>query len=295
MNSPFFHYNSSFDAVGVMRVHAVTNLEPNPKYLTNFLGVLIDPKFFPDILAGKEGQLEPIPIPANWHADIAEWAAALRAVDLSGQSFTVVELGCGWGCWLNNTGVAARRLSKKTHLIGIEGDRGHVRFAREASATNGFSESEVTLYHGIAAAKDGVALFPRQAKSGVQWGLEPVFGASMVERAKAKLGGTHEELPMISLEKAFSVHPRVDLLHIDIQGGEADLVRDSLVILNKKVAYMTIGTHSREIEGRIFEVLRAAGWLLEIERPAILSITNGVPQVQVDGVQGWRNPALLAD
>ena len=293
MDSPFFHYNSSFDAVRVMRAHAVPDLKPNPTYLTNFLGVLIDPKFFPQILAGKGGQLEPIPIPANWHADIAEWAAALRAVDLSGQGFTVIELGCGWGCWLNNTGVAARRLSKKTHLIGIEGDRGHIQFAREASATNGFSESEVALYHGIAAAKDGIALFPRQKTSGVQWGLEPVFDASLIERAKAKLAGTHEELPMISLEKASSAHPRIDLLHIDIQGGEADLIRDSLAILNKKVAYMTIGTHSREIEGRIFESLRAAGWLLEIERPAILSITNGVPQVTVDGVQGWRNRALL--
>jgi FkbM family methyltransferase len=293
MSSPFFHYNSSFDAEGVMRAHAVPDLMPNPTHLTNFLGVLIDPKFFPEILAGKEGQVEPIPIPANWHADIAEWAAALRAVDLSGQSFTVIELGCGWGCWLNNTGAAARRLSKKTHLIGIEGDRGHLQFAREASATNGFSESEVTLYHGVAAAKDGTALFPRQATSGVQWGLEPVFGVSLVERAKAKLAGTHEELPMISLEKVSSAHPRIDLLHIDIQGGEADLIRDSLAILNKKVAYMIIGTHSREIEGRIFECLRAAGWLLEIERPAILSITNGIPQVQVDGVQGWRNKALL--
>jgi hypothetical protein len=33
--------------------------------------------------------------------------------------------------------------------------------------------------------------------------------------------------------------------------------------------------------------------LLEIERPAILSITNGIPQVAVDGVQGWRNHVLL--
>ena len=218
MNSPFFHYNSSFDAVGVMRAHAVPNLKPNPTYLTNFLGVLIDPKFFPEILAGKEGQLEPIPIPANWHADIAEWAAALRAVDLSGQSFTVIELGCGWGCWLNNTGVAARRLSERTQLIGIEGDRGHIQFAREASITNGFSEFEVALYHGIAAAKDGVALFPRQERSGVQWGLEPVFDASLIDRAKAKLIGTHEELPMISLEPPLPMRALISCTSIFREG-----------------------------------------------------------------------------
>ena len=136
--SPFFHYNSSFDAQGVMKAHAVSDLKPNPRYLTNFLGVLIDPKFFPQIPDVKAGEVEPIPIPANWHADIAEWAAALRAVDLSGKSFTVIELGCGWGCWLNNTGAAARRTNRQPYLIGVEGDRGHIGFAREAYLANGF-------------------------------------------------------------------------------------------------------------------------------------------------------------
>ena len=160
--SPFFHYNSSFDAQGTMNAHAVPDLKPNNLYLTNFLGVLIDPKFFPEILQGKAGQVEPIPIPANWHADIAEWAAALRAVDLAGKNFTVIELGCGWGCWLNNTGAAARRSGREARLIGIEGDPGHIEFAREACATNGFEQSQVSLYHGIASAKDGRALFPSQ-------------------------------------------------------------------------------------------------------------------------------------
>ena len=291
--SPFFHYNSNFDAQEVMKAHAVPDLKPNSQYLTNFLGVLIDTKFFPEILQGKAGQVEPIPIPANWHADIAEWAAALRAVDLSGKVFTVIELGCGWGCWLNNTGIAARRSSREPHLIGIEGDQGHIQFAREAYAANGFTDSQVTLHHGIASAKDGKALFPVQEDAGKNWGLEPIFNASILDIAKAKLTGKYKELPMISLKKASAAYSRIDLLHIDIQGSEADLIQDCLPLLNEKVAYIVVGTHAREIEGRIFANLRAAGWMLEIERPAILSLGGGVPQVTVDGVQGWRNPRLL--
>ncbi len=291
--SPFFHYNSNFDAQEVIKMHAVPDLKPNNQYLTNFLGVLIDTKFFPEILQGKAGQVEPIPIPANWHADIAEWAAALRAVDLSGKSFTVIELGCGWGCWLNNTGIAARRSSREPHLIGIEGDQGHIQFAREACATNGFTESQVTLYHGIASAKDGKALFPVQEDAGKNWGLEPIFDASILDIARAKLTGKYKQLPMISLKNASSAFSRIDLLHIDIQGSEADLIGDCLPLLNEKVAYVVVGTHAREIEGRIFAILRAAGWMLEIERPAILSLEGGAPQVTVDGVQGWRNPRLL--
>jgi FkbM family methyltransferase len=178
-------------------------------------------------------------------------------------------------------------------LIGIEGDKGHLQFAREACAANGFSESEIVLHHGIAAAKNGTALFPVQAVSGKHWGLEPIFDASLLDVAKAKLTGKYDVLPMISLDKICKAYPRVDLLHIDIQGSEADLVRDALGFLNEKVAYSVVGTHSREIEGEIFACLRAAGWILEIERPAILSLAAGFPQVTVDGVQGWRNPRLL--
>jgi FkbM family methyltransferase len=291
-DSPFFHYHACFDAESVMRSHAVAGLEATPGYLTNFLGVLIDPKFFPSILNGRAGHVEDIPIPANWHADIAEWAGALRAVDLSETNFTVIELGCGWGCWLNNTGLAARRMGRNVQLIGIEGDRGHHAFAREAAATNGFPEDKLTLFHGIAAAKDGVALFPNQSLSGQNWGLEPIMNPGRFKRSTAKLAG-YTELPAISLQTATKNHARIDLLHIDIQGGEADLIKDSLELLNDKVAYIVVGTHSREIEGQIFETLRTAGWLLEIERPAILSLVNGKPIVTVDGVEGWRNPNLL--
>jgi hypothetical protein len=290
---PFFRYNSSFDAKAVLKSHAVENIRPNANYLTNFLGVLIDPKFFPENLRERAGDVEPIPIPANWHADVAEWAAALRAVDLSGSTFTVVELGCGWGCWLNNTGVAARRSGRKPYLIGVEGDEGHIVFAREAYIANGFLDSQVTLYHGIAATKDGAALFPRQETAGVNWGLEPVLNPGIAQRAVARLTGKYAKLRMVSLETVTQGHQRIDLLHMDIQGGEADFIDGCLPLLAEKVAYIVVGTHSREIEGRIFSCLRGAGWLLEIERPAILSLPNGVPQVKVDGVQGWRNPRLL--
>lgn len=293
--SPFFHYNSSFDAQAIMHRHAAPGLLPNPKYLTNFLGVLIDPKFFPDVLNGRTGEVEPVPIPANWHADIAEWAGALRAVELSGKEFTIIELGCGWGCWLNNTGVAARRAGRSVQLVGVEGHVGHIQFARESCATNGFKSSELTLIHGIAAGKNGIALFPRQSAAGTHWGLEPVLNASYRQRKEARSSLKYEEIPMVSLDTVANVKQRIDLLHIDIQGGEATLIEDCMPLLNSKVSYIVVGTHSRQIEGRIFDSMLSAGWVLEIERPAIYSLQDGNPQplLTVDGVQGWRNPRLL--
>lgn len=287
----FFHYNAAFDPQEVIRRHAVAGLAPRPGHLTNFLGVAIDPKFFPSILDGRAGQVEGIPIPANWHADIAEWGAALRAVELARDTFTAIEIGCGWGCWLNNCGVAARRSGLQVRLIGVEGDPGHVEFAREALRTNGFEPSQIALRHGVAAAGPGVALFPKLEQVGSAWGLEPVFGATEAQRREAVRTGSHEELPMVPLGDLAADRDRIDLLHVDIQGGEADLVAGTLELLRSKVAYLVVGTHSRQIEGRLFELLLGSGWRLEMERPAILDVAG--PVVIVDGVQGWRNPSLL--
>jgi hypothetical protein len=45
-----------------------------------------------------------------------------------------------------------------------------------------------------------------------------------------------------------------------------------LGIVSQKVACLVIGTHSREIEGRLMRELLDAGWQLEFERPATLRI-----------------------
>jgi hypothetical protein len=295
VSSPFMHFHTVFDPTAYIRKYAVPDLKPTPGYLTNFLGVLIDPKYFPTILDGRAGQIDEIPIPGNFHADAAEWGVALRAIDLAGPTFTMIELGCGWGCWMNNTGVVARRAGKRVSLTGVEGDVTHVQFANECCKVNGFSDSDFKVHRGIAAANSGVALFPRQERGGMNWGLAPIFGATSEQRAESVQNGTYDELPMIGMDDLLAKHVRVDLLHIDIQGGETDLVHDSLSLLNEKVAYMLIGTHSREIDGRLFEDLRAAGWVLELERAAILQLTSGQPECIADGVEGWRNPRLSAN
>lgn len=291
--SRFFHYSATFDIAATMRRFENPNLQPTPGYLTNWLGVRIDPKFFPNVLDGRAGEVEGIPIPANWHADMAEWGAVIQAIDNAyPEKFTMIELGCGWGCWMNNSGAAARQTGRPVHLIGVEGDEGHLEFARESLATNGFTSDQITLHRGIAAANSGYALFPKQDRAGVKWGLEPVFGATEAQRAEAVAAGSHEELPMISLAELTAGHERIDLLHVDIQGGEADLVDSCLPLLNEKVAYMMIGTHSKQIEGRLYETLLNAGWQLQVERAAIFDLASGHPFIEVDGVQGWRNKAL---
>lgn len=149
----------------------------------------------------------------------------------------------------------------------------------------------VPLYHGIAAADEGVALFPKQ--EGNHWGLAPVFGASPEQQTDAVNSGRYEILPMVALSQIDVPGGRIDLVHLDIQGGEADLVKAALPTLNERVAYLVIGTHSRKIEGQLYDMLLSAGWTIEIDRPAVHFLDRNPPLVSVDGVQGWRNTRLL--
>ena len=289
--SPFFNYESSFDAIEVMNRHAREGLKPSPNHLTNFLGVRISPELFPGILDGRAGVVEPVPIPANWHADIAEWGAALRAVELAKDTFQVIELGCGWGCWLINTGAAARQAGLKVEMIGIEGDGDHVKLAHQSMADNGFREGDYKIVHGIAAGQKGKALFPIVDNAGAKWGSEPILNATAQQVEEAARTGRYAILDKFPISE-LSRGKAVDLLHIDIQGGEVDFVASSMDDLKSYVRYIVIGTHSRAIEGKLMDIMLAAGWELEMERAAIVKIDGGKPAISVDGVQAWRNPAL---
>lgn len=288
---PFWHYNSCIDAIGIIHAHENAERRAIAGHRVNYLGVAVNvEKFFPGL--GLDNSVEPIPIPANWHADIAEFAGALRAVDLAAETFTMIELGCGWGCWMNNTGVAAKRAGKRPFLIGVEGDEDHLGFAREAMHTNRFDVSQFELIRGIAAAERGKAFFPRQQTAGANWGLSPIFGPSRKQQRELLSNGQYEALDMIALGDIIN-NRVIDLLHIDIQGGEADLIRACYGLVSERVAYILIGTHSRQIEGDLFKTMtQGGGWILEIERPAILSLANGNHNVTVDGVQAWRNTKL---
>ncbi|GJE04693.1 class I SAM-dependent methyltransferase [Methylobacterium isbiliense] len=280
----FTNAASSFDLYDIIKKYELRSRTPSPGYLVNFMGVKYPIEVAPG-LKKFDGAVGPIPIPDYLHADMAEWAAVLRAVELASGTFRMAELGCGWGCWMNNAGVAAKRRALRVHAIGVEADEGHLSFARRSLAANGFDPSEYTLHHGVAAAAPGIAWFPKQDFAGSDWGLTPVFGAQPSNPER------FHSYPMVPFAQMVG-DETLDLLHIDIQGGEYDLISSCCEILNERVAYLVVGTHSRTIEGAIMDTLLTAGWKLEVERAAIFDLTNARADLVVDGLQGWRNPRL---
>lgn len=294
-NDIFYFYNTSVgDLTRYIDKFAVNGLQPVEGCIVNCFGVKIRKHFFPDILGKMPDSVEGKPIPCNWHADIAEIGSVLRAVDLANETFTMIELGCGWGTWLNIAGKVAKDRSLKVRLYGVEGDAGHVQFAQQAMVDNGFEPSEFTILNGVASALPGFALFPQQDRPGKSWGEEPIFNAGLKQANEAAAHG-FKAIPQIQLAQIAGYGVRIDLLHMDIQGGEWELVCHSLDYLATNVAMLFIGTHSRVIEGRLVDCLSASCWRLEVERPAILKLGAGEIITTVDGCQLWRNPFFIPD
>jgi len=288
--SRFLAYDASFDAEGIILRHAVDDLEPNEQLVTNFIGVLMEPSLFPPLLNSLVGKVEIPPIPANWHADVAEWAAVFRAIELAGEDFSMLELGCAWGCWMCNAGKAAKRSGRTINLIGIEAVQEFVSTAQRHLKINNFHESEFTVHLGIAAAAAGSVFFPKKEVEAVNFGLAPVFNPTERQVADILEAGTHDLVEIIPISTILADTKRLDLLHIDIQGGELEVLEQSISIITEKIAYVFVGTHSREIEGKIFELMIHHGFILEVERPAILLLQRDRnPSIRYDGAQGWRN------
>lgn len=280
-----------FDAEGLVDGFSRTRQVPESGLVTNFLGMRVRPSVYPVLLEKLAGTVEPRPNPTNWHADIAEWASALRSVEQARGRYRIVELGCGWGCWISNMGVAARSRGLKVDLIGVEGDSNHLANARETLTINGFAPDEYRLVHGIAGPKPGKAIFPDPDAGDAHWGGEPEFYPDATRLAEAQGTRGLQVLDCHTLDD-LGAGGVIDLLHIDIQGGEAAYVTGNAEAMSRLVRRVLIGTHSREIEGALFAHFRAQGWLLEMERPAVAPPRGGQPFIQIDGVQLWHNPAL---
>jgi len=282
----FFAYAANFDAIKQVLDFSHTELKPIQHYLINFIGVGFPLASLP---LQNPPEIEDLPIPANWHTDLTELGSALHAVTQCANTFSMVELGAGIGVWSNICGRAAKMRGLKVKLLGIEGDKNHVDVAEKTLITNCFEKNEYRMLHGIVANQGNVALFRKNQSSQIDWGGEPIYDYEGVVFEEAKKSGKYESVPVRSLDSLISAAERIDLLHVDIQGGEETLFINNECLLNKKVKSIIIGTHSRIIEGKLFDYFQHLGWSLEAERPLIGSIENEGLRTIVDGVQYWKN------
>lgn len=284
--------------------------EGSAEHITDFLGVKTRTAFIAG-LAHRRNSVEDYPIPANFHATELEWAGVLRAVLAAEKEIVACELGAGWGPWLVTVACAAKlRGIEKISLVGVEASQQHCAYMNAHFADNGVDPRAHQLLHGIVAPRDGVAEFPVLENPAQDWGeaavnldkseaervirriLRPVRAAARHLRRRQMRSTAFERLRSYSVATLLKSFGRVDLVHVDIQGDEYEVLRSSRHVIEGKVRRLVIGTHSRQIEEKLFSELAKRNWVLEAEESCRFRQERTQMLLYRDGCQVWRNAAL---
>ncbi len=275
--------------------------QPTPGFVTDFLGSRTRTSSLWDTVRPLDGQVMGRPVPYDLFEAI-EWIGLLKAV-ASGRDgrFAMMELGAGYGPWLV-AGARAARLRElgDVRLLGVEADPGRYALMRQHFLDNDLDPEAHTLICAAVGVEEGHARWPRIVDPANSAGARPVREAQGGLDRKDELymqGAMQDfiEVDIVPMGDLLSRQPVWDLVHIDVQGWEAKLCAGCVELLNARVRWLVIGTHSRLIDGEVMEILHGAGWVLENEKPTRFQFDTAKPldlMTEVDGVQVWRNPRL---
>lgn len=234
-----------------------------------------------------------------------EWIDLLESVRSSGDTFTMLELGAGFGRWSVRGARAARRLGKRVRLGLAEAEPKHLAWMRRTLRDNGVSRRDYRIFEAAIGKEHGKAIFavqqPRDSET-PYW-----FGQAITENSMqgAKLVGVYHGrelweqtdgwrviyVPVVPLSEVLAHYDNIDLIDFDLQGAEAGAIAEGIDALTTKARRLHIGTHGAEIEAQLRATLTGAGW--ECLRDFPCHQTNETeygPVPFVDGVQSWVNP-----
>lgn len=281
-----------------------------PGFITDFLGTKTRLTSLNIDVANRSGRVEDYPFPGNFHATPLEWAGALRSILDAKDQYVMVEIGAGWGPWMMSMAHAAKQRGiKKFHFVGVEASKEHWEFMRTHFRDNGFNPDDHNLVHGVVGPEDGFAEFPIIPDPSVDYGRAAIYDPQprtfkkrlksfikrLIGRAEPGPRLSYERLRCYSIDTLLKPFREVNLVHIDIQGGEREVVPAARAVLQKRVRWVVIGTHGREIEASLRDEMRKMGWYLETEEECMFTPdAAGQPVLARDGCQVWRNPRLVA-
>ncbi|HXN08053.1 MAG TPA: FkbM family methyltransferase [Candidatus Acidoferrales bacterium] len=251
-------------------------------YYVNFLGQKADIAF-----GIEEGaSAEPPPV----DEESFEWIAMLEAVLEARETFTMFELGAGFGRWLVAAVCAARQKhpGMRFELVGVEPEPTHFTWMKQHFVDNGLNPREHTLLEAVVNGTGEPAHFvigyPRE------W-----YGQAIVPEGYREAAHPHAgtiRLPAVRLIDLLKSHRYVDLIDMDIQGAEEEVVSSSIGAMSEKARRAYVSTHSAQIHEAVAHHFQDAGWKLATahgwtgaeEETVFGPVTFG------DGIQYWLNP-----
>lgn len=239
---------------------------------------------------------------------LLDYAPLLDAVVAAGDTFVMVALGCGWGRWLSGGAIAAQQVGKDYRLFGVEAEPVHFDWMREHFEDNGIDFSRATLVRAAASHHNGPSWF--QIGNADSWYGQSILSDEQAPDApkdaplwsETEVNGIRlQRVESIDLRAIAAQLPIIDYVHMDIQGSEADFLEAHPDVLDARVRYVNVGTHSNEVEARLRTLFARLGWENMYDIPLRSTVLiRSAPDAEPlrvdfgDGVQVWRNPRLTA-
>lgn len=199
-------------------------------------------------LSGCSGMVQDQPPFPNDHflAEGIEYAGALLALEAAtGPSFAAVEVGAGWGPWTALMGALALRQGRSNiKLTAVEASTKRFALLQRHLTDNGLLPSEdavqgrvgpvntklvnaagwwrnTSLYFPETDSADDAGMAATPVRRGIDY-----RGAAV---AQARIGA-------ISIPALCRPYPVIDFMHVDIQGGEWELIRHARAFLAPRCA-----------------------------------------------------------
>jgi FkbM family methyltransferase len=273
------------------------DVKPAPGFVTDFHGSRTRTSSLWDNAQHLDGKLLPKPVSGDYHGDVIEWLGLFKSVKAANGQFVAMELGAAYAPWLVAGAVAAQSKGvTNIRLTGIEGDPRRYAMMWQHFLDNGLDPHQHTLLQAGVGVTDGKAKWPRYSDSRNDAGF-PVSSEAVAQvNHLPGFDGDMIDVDIISIQKLLRKEPLWDLVHIDVQGTEAELCAASLDLLKATARYIIVGTHSRALDAQLLELLFGAGFVLENERPCRFAFDPSKLALRwmtyCDGSQVWRNPAL---
>jgi hypothetical protein len=270
-------------------------------YVTDFMGIRHRINVFPSHYEVLDGTVcGGLPIPDDGiHAETIEYIGTFMSIEDAGSSYSMFELGAGWGPWMSISGLAALKKGiNNINLIGVEGESHKIDFIKKHLTENGlrptndnlkntFNGVTTTIYNGVINSMGQSCEFPDASYDD--------YGSSLVDGTSGRDVYNLITVPGYSFENISREYTIIDFVHMDLQGYELEFIESCIDLFCRKVKYIFIGTHSREIESLLINFLYKRKFKLLREQPCCVhwpeQIFTGtwINQTIKDGGQLWKN------
>ena len=283
-----------------------------PDFGFDFLGTKTRSEFIAGLYTYPAGTMLESSYPMI-NEEYLEWIDVLESVVAARGSYTMIDLGAGFGRWAIRAAYALKQLDGQLpyRLIAVEAEPTVFNWMKLHFRDNEIDANQHCLIHAAISEVPGDLRFYIGGPRGGPWDRSPDnwYGQSLAKDYDAS--GEYEEdgeyngfpvrrhksgwrsisVRSITLASLLKDLNQVDLVDMDIEGQELPAIRSTIEDLDAKVKRLHIGTHAKEIEDGLRSMLSAHGWRCLCDYS--LFSKGETPWGTVDfenGVQSWVNP-----